>query len=58
MQSVRLPPPMKFRDHCQLAPADLQEWVQERAAIPARVHYEHRWGPNYMPRLAFGLVHQ
>ena len=35
-----------LRDHCQLAPTDLQEWLQEQAAVPARVHYGHRWGPN------------
>ena len=32
-------PPLKFRD--QLAPTNLQEWLQEQAAIPARVHNKH-----------------
>ena len=31
----------KFHDHCQLAPSDLQEWLQEQATIVARVPYEH-----------------
>ena len=44
-------PPEQYRDHCQLAPTDLQEWSQEQAAIPVRVHYKHRWGPNYHPGL-------
>ena len=39
-------PRVKFQDRCQLAPTDLQEWLHEKAAIRARVHYEHRWGPN------------
>ena len=30
-------PPEKYCDHCQL----------EQLAVPARVQYEHRWGPNY-----------
>ena len=42
-------PPVKYRDHCQLAPTNLQEGLQEQAAIPTRVHYKHRWGPNYQP---------
>ena len=36
--------PEKFRDHCQLAPTDLQDWFQEQAAVPARVQYEHQNG--------------
>ena len=44
-------PQVKSQDHYQLAPIDLQEWLQEQAAIPAWVHYEHRWGPNYRPSL-------
>ena len=44
-------PPVKFRDHCQLAPTDLREWLQEQVAVPAGVHYEHRWGLNYRPSL-------
>ena len=36
-------PPVKYRDWCQLAPR-VQEWLQEQMAIPAMVHYEHRWG--------------
>ena len=46
---VRLPPPprVRYQNHCQLAPTHLQEWLQEQAAVPARVHYEHSWGPNY-----------
>ena len=42
-------PRVKFRDNCQLAPTDLQEWLQEEAAIPAWVHHEHRLGPDYRP---------
>ena len=40
-------PLVKYRDHCQLAPTDLQEWLPEQAAIPTRVHYKHRRGTNY-----------
>ena len=49
------PPPVKFRDHCHLAPTDPQEWLQELAVIPSWVHYEHRWGPNYSPGLGLPL---
>ena len=49
-------PPVKFRDHCQLAPTNLHEWLWERATIPTWVLYEHRWGENYRP--ASGWVHQ
>ena len=48
-------PPVQYRDHCQLAPADVQEWLQEQAAVPARVHYEHMWGPDYQPGLGLPL---
>ena len=40
-------PPVQYRDNCHPAPTPLQEWLQEQAAITARVHYERRWGPNY-----------
>ena len=36
---------VRYKDHCHLAPTDLQEWLQEQAAVPARVHLQHRWGP-------------
>ena len=29
--------------------------MREQAAVPARVHYEHRWGPNYQPGLGLPL---
>ena len=32
-----------------------QEWLQEQAAAPARVHYKHRRGPNYRPGLSLPL---
>ena len=48
-------PPVKYMDHCQLAPTDLQEWLREHAAIPAPVHYEHQWGLNYRPGLGLPL---
>ena len=48
-------PPLKLRDHCQLGPTNLQEWLQERVAIPAWVHYEHRWGRDYKPGLGLPL---
>ena len=28
-------------------PTDVQNWLLEQAAIPSRVQYEHRWGPNF-----------
>ena len=40
-------PTQKFRDHCQLAPSDLEEWLYEQAAIPTWVQYEHQWASNY-----------
>ena len=30
-------PTEKFQDHCQLAPPDLQDWLQYQATVPARV---------------------
>ena len=45
-------PLVKYRGHCQLAPTNLQERLQEQAV---RVHYEHRWGPNYRPGLSLHL---
>ena len=30
-------------------------WLQEQAAIPTRVHYGHRRGPNYRPGLGLPL---
>ena len=44
---------MRYWDHRQLAPTDLQEGLQ--AAVPARVHYEHQWVPNYQPGLGLPL---
>ena len=52
-------PPVRYLDHCQLAPTDLQEWLQEQAAVPARVHYEHRRSQlPTLPGTAHGLVHR
>ena len=34
-------PQVQYRNHCQLAATDLQEWLQEQPAVPARVHYKH-----------------
>ena len=51
-------PAEKFRDHCQLAPSELQDWLHEHAAIPARVHYAHPWRAKVRPRFASGLVHR
>ena len=48
-------PPVQYRDHRQVAPTGLQERLQEQAGVPARVHYEHRWGPNYEPGLGLPL---
>ena len=31
--------PVKYRDHCPVATTNLQEWLQEQAAIPTWVHY-------------------
>ena len=42
-------PPVPCRDQCQLSPTALSDWLQDRAAIPARAGYEARWGVNYMP---------
>ena len=41
-------PPVPHRDQCQLCPTALGDWLQDRAAIPARAGYEARWGVNYM----------
>ena len=41
------PPAGKFQVCIQLAPFDVHEWLQEQAAVPAQVQYEHRWEPNY-----------
>ena len=35
-------PAAKFRERMQLAPSDLQGWLQEQAAVPAQVQYEHQ----------------
>ena len=48
-------PPVKCWDYCQLAPTNLQDWLQEQATIPAWVHYEHQWEPNYSPGLGLPL---
>ena len=48
-------PPVRYQDHWQLAPTDLQEWLQEQALVPAQVHYEHRWGPNCQQGLGLPL---
>ena len=41
-------PPVPYRDRCQLSPTALGDWLQDRAAIPARAGYEARCGVNYM----------
>ena len=42
-------PPVAYRDHCQLSPTALSDWLQDHASVPARVGYEARWGANYAP---------
>ena len=41
-------PPVPYRDQCQLSPTALGDWLQDRAATPARAAYEAPWGVNYM----------
>ena len=48
-------PRVRYRDHYHLAPIDLQKWLHEQTTVPARVHYEHQWGPNYQPGLGLPL---
>ena len=48
-------PPVRYQDHRQLAATDLQEWLQEQVAVPARVHYGHWLGLNYHQSLGLSL---
>ena len=41
-------PPVTYRHQCQLSPTAMNDWLQDRASIPARAGYEARWGVNYM----------
>ena len=48
-------PPIRYRNHCKLPPTYLQQSLREKAALPARMRYEHRWKPYYQQDLGLPL---
>ena len=53
--SLLFPPPVAYRDYCQLSPTALHDWLHEQASILVWVGYYACWGANYTPGGGFPL---